>query len=79
MPFGTVTVNGQDGRDVYAGGEYGTPVGTAPGPFVVPYGKHTFETLTPARCIDFRQDGRVNKSHKNIVIVLAPVDPPECI
>lgn len=77
MPWGNVTVTGRTGRNVYINGFYGDAGGTAPGPFVVPYGVTTFETLDRSRRVNFRVDATVDRDHPNVTVAFKPVDPPE--
>ena len=76
MPWGNVTVTGQDGRDIYLDGNYEDSCGKAPGPFVVTYGKHTFETLDAAQRVECAGDATVNKDKPAVTIALAPVRQP---
>ena len=75
MPWGNVTVTGQDGRDIYLDGNYDAPCGQGPGPFVVTYGKHTFETLDAAQNVVCSGDAKVNKDIPAVSIALAPIKP----
>jgi hypothetical protein len=76
MAWGNVTVTGQDGRAIFLDGNYESPCGTAPGPFVVSYGKHTFETLDAAKHVAAAGDATVNQQHPAVSIVLKPVQQP---
>ena len=76
MPWGNVTITGQDGQDIYLDGVYDAPCGTAPGPFVVTYGKHTFETLDAKLRPLCAGDTIVNRTDPAVTITLAPVAKP---
>lgn len=79
MPFINVRVNGQDRRVVYTDGNYDDPeVRKAPGPFAVPPGRHTFETLR-GRSVDSRATVSVKANQDLVVTDFKPVDPPEPI
>ena len=73
MPWGNVTITGQDGQDIYIDGNYGAPAGKAPGPFVVTYGTHTFETLKNGGAIACTGDATVDATHRDVTIALTPV------
>lgn len=75
MPWGNVTITGQNGRNVYLDGNYDEPCGKGPGPFVVTYGKHTFETLDAKRRIKCSGKTTVNSAQRDVTIELTPVDP----
>jgi hypothetical protein len=76
MAWGNVSVTGQDGRDIYLDGNYESRCGVAPGPFVVSYGKHTFETLDAAKRVAAAGDATVNQQHPDVSIALTPVKQP---
>jgi hypothetical protein len=73
MPWGNVTITGQDGQDIYVDGNYEDPAGKAPGPFVVTYGKHTFETLKQSGAVECSGDAKVNAHQRDVTIALLPV------
>jgi len=75
MPWGNVTVTGQDGRDIFLDGNYESACGRAPGPFVVTYGIHTFETLDTSLHVECCGNAKVNKTNPAVTIVLVPVKP----
>jgi len=76
MAWGNVTVNGQDNCDIYIDGVYDAPRGKGPGPFVVTYGMHTFETLDVTRRVTASGNATVNKNQPDVAIVLTPVNQP---
>jgi hypothetical protein len=77
MPWGSVTVTGRNGRNVYVNGLYGEARGKVPGPFVVEMGLNTFETLDRKRRVNFRADATVDRAHPAVSVAFEPVNPPE--
>lgn len=79
MAFINVRVSGQDRRLVYVDGNYDEADDQAPGPFAVPAGKHTFETLNRQRCVDFRATVRASDGQRLVEAAFVAVVPPEPI
>ncbi|HWA91856.1 MAG TPA: hypothetical protein VG889_17590 [Rhizomicrobium sp.] len=78
MPFASVTVDGQDGRNVYIDGNYDSPAPRkAPGPFFVASGSHVFETLDRRRRVDNRAKVRIRPDQETAETEFDAVDPPE--
>lgn len=77
MPWGTVTVSGPAGRDVYINGNYAAPAGKTNSDFAVEYGANTFETLDDQWRVDHRAQTTVDDDHPHADAVLAAVSPPE--
>jgi hypothetical protein len=77
MPWGNVIVTGQDGRDIFLDGNYESACGKGPGPFVVTYGKHTFETLDVKQRVECAGDATVNQYNPAATIALTPATPPK--
>ena len=80
MPFAKITVTKPLNRLIYIGGNYAEPAGnSSTDTFIVPSGRHIFETLNGADTVDFRKRFLVRPNEKKKSIELDRVDPPEPI
>jgi len=70
MPWGNVRISNVPGRKIYIDGLYDTAIGIAPGPFVVDFGRHTFETLNSNMEVDWRVEVIVSAGRRDISCAL---------
>ncbi|MEI9931523.1 MAG: hypothetical protein WDM89_13550 [Rhizomicrobium sp.] len=77
MPdWGSVTITGIDGSDIYINGDYSLPAGKAPGPFVVPFVYSIFDRLDANGAIDARGYAQPIPDDPDVTLVLTPIVPP---
>jgi len=77
MPnWGSVTIKGSNGRDIYINGDYSLPAGKAPGPFQVPFVYSIFDTLDKNGAIDARGYIQPTLDEPNVTLTLTPIVPP---
>jgi hypothetical protein len=77
MAWGSVTVTGYDGQDVYINGQYGQSAGKSPGPFLVEYGNSVFETLDARHRVTASAKATVDHDNPAAIVAFERFNTPK--